>query len=128
MSTHRNCQKGILLFSPDEDVLAFLEDYDLDEARAIVLQSRGKALEAAEAHAKDGRVLEAVGVLLKSPTPCVKESKMAIRYVLAGLWKRMSFGVGFHRSDATATSLLEVSSKLDSSVMTMDEADEVRSI
>ena len=126
MPTLRNCKKGVKLFSPDEDVLVFLEDYDLDEARATVLQSRGKALEAAEAHAREGRVLEAVGVLLKSRTPSIKESKMAIRYVLAGLWKRMSFGVRFRRSDTTTMSLLEISFKLDPSAMTVDEVDEVR--
>jgi len=116
------------LFSSDEDALVFLEDYDLDEARATMLQSRGKALEAAEAHAKDGRVLEAVEVLLKRSTPSVEESRMAIRYVLTGLWKRMSFGVRFCRSDTTASNLLEVSFRLDSSVMTKDQVDEVRPI
>ena len=116
------------LFSSDEDALDFLEDYDLDEARATVLQSRGKALEAAEAHAKEGRVLEAVGVLLERDTPTVEESRMAICYVLAGLWKRMSFGIRFRRSDTTTTSLLRISSRLDSSLMTEGEMDEVRSI
>jgi len=123
----RNCEKGIQLFSSDEEALVFLEDYDLDEARAIILQSRGKALEAAEAHANEGRVLEAVGVLLERPAPSIKESKMAIRYVLAGLWKRMSFDVGFRRSDTTTASLLEISFRLDSGAMTEDEVDEVRS-
>ena len=127
ISILRNCQKGIRLFSQDEDPLVFLEEYDLDEARATVLQSRGKALEAAEAHAKDGRVLEAARVLLKRSTPSIKESRMAIHYVLAGLWKRMSFGIRFRRSDTTTTGLLEISFKLDSNAMTEDEADEVRS-
>ena len=127
-SVFRNCEKGVRLFSSDEDALVFLEDYDLDEARATMLQSKGKALEAAEAHAKDGRVLEAVGVLLEPSTPTIEESKMAIRYVLAGLWKRLSFGVRFSRSDTITSSLLEISLRLDSSVMTKDEADEVRSI
>jgi len=108
--------------------MVFLEDYDLDEARATVLQSRGKALEAAEAHAKDGMVLKAVGVLLKCSTPSIEESRMAIRYVLTGLWKRVSFGVRFSRSDAATTSLLEISSRLDSNAMTEDEVDEVRSV
>jgi hypothetical protein len=126
MSILRNCEKGIRLFSSDEDALVFLADYDLDEARATMLQSRGKALEAAEAHAKDGRVIEAVRVLLESSVPSIEESRMAIRYVLAGLWKRMSFGVRFSRSNATTASLLEISYKLDSSAMTEDQVDEVR--
>lgn len=116
------------MFSSDEDALVFLEDYDLDEARATMLRSRGKVLEAAEAHARDGRVLEAVEVLLECSTPSVEESKMAIRYVLTGLWKRMSFGVRFCRSDTTTSNLLEISFRLDSSVMTKDQVDEVRSI
>ena len=116
------------MFSSDEDPLVFLEDYDLDEARATILQSRGKALEAAEAHARDGKVLEAVGVLLEGPTPTIEESRMAIHYVLAGLWKHMSFGVGFRRSNTAATSLLDISFKLNPSVMTEDEVDEVRSV
>ena len=116
------------LFSSDEDALNFLEDYDLDGARATVLQSRGRALEAAQAHAKEGRVLEAVGVLLECDSPAVEESRMAIRHVLAGLWKRMSFGIRFRRSDTTTTSLLRISSRLNSSLMTKDEMDEVRSI
>ena len=114
------------MFSSDEDALDFLEDYDLDEARATILQSRGKALEAAEAHAKEGRVLEAVGVLLERDAPTVEESRMAIRYVLVGLWKRMSFGIRFRRSDVTTTSLLQISSRLDSNLMTEEEMDEVR--
>lgn len=124
----RNCEKGLQLFSSDEDALVFLEDYDLDEARATMLRSRGKTLEAAEAHAKDGRILEAVGVLLEHPAPSIEESKMAIRYVLAGLWKRMSFGMGFRRSDTITATLLEISFRLDPSAMTEDEVDEVRSI
>ncbi|KAF9647525.1 hypothetical protein BDM02DRAFT_3187952 [Thelephora ganbajun] len=120
-----NCEKGIQLFSSDDQALVFLEDYDLDEARATVFQSRGKALEAAEAHAKDGRVLEAVEVLLERAAPSTKESRMAVRYVLAGLWKRMSFGVGFRKSDTSTTSLLQISFRLDSSAMTDDEVDEL---
>jgi len=108
--------------------MVFLEDYDLDEARAIVLQSKGRALEAAEAHARDGRVLEAVRVLLKCPTPSTDESRMATRYVLTGLWKCMSFGAEFHKSDAARTSFLQISSRLDSNAMTEDEVDEVRSV
>lgn len=127
MSAHRNCEKGVRLFSSDEDALVFLKDYDLDEARAAFLQSRGKALEAAEAHARDGRVLEAVVVLLESPTRSFEDSRMAVCYALAGLWKCMSFGERFHRSDTLTTGLLEVSLKLDSSTMTEDEIDEVRS-
>lgn len=124
----RNCEKGIQLFSSEEDALEFLEDYDLDEARATVFQSRGKTLEAAEAHAKDGRVLEAVGVLLEPSVPSIEESRMAIHYALAGLWKRMSFGTRFRKSDTATLSLLQISSRLDPSAMTEDEVDEVRSI
>ena len=125
ISISRNCEKGIRLFSSDEDALVFLEDYDLDEARATMLQSRGKPLEAAEAHAKDGRVLEAVEVLLEGDTPSTEESKMAIRYVLTGLWKRMSLGIRFCKSDAPTMALLRISLGLNPSAMTEDEADEV---
>ena len=90
-----------------------------------MLQSRGKPLEAAEAHAKDGRVLEAVGVLLERDAPSTEESRMAIRYVLTGLWKRMSFGIRFRRSDAPTMALLRISLRLNPSAMTEDEADEV---
>lgn len=128
MLISRNCEKGIQLFSTEEDALDFLENYDLDEARATMLQSRGKPLEAAEAHAKEGRVLEAVEVLLERDAPSIEESKSAIRYVLAGLWKRMSFGIRFRKSDAATTSLLQISSRLDPSEMTADQVDEVRSI
>jgi len=106
--------------------MVFLEDYDLDEARATVLQSRGKPLEAAQAHAKEGRVLEAVRVLLESPTPSIEESRMATHYVLTGFWKCVSFGAEFHRSDAAITNLLQISSRLDSNAVTEDEVDEVR--
>lgn len=116
------------MFSSEEDALDFLENYDLDEARATMLQSRGKPLEAAEAHAKEGRVLEAVEVLLERDAPSIEESKSAIHYVLAGLWKRMSFGIRFRKSDAATTSLLHISSRLDPSEMTADQVDEVRSI
>lgn len=128
MPISRNCEKGVQLFSSEEDALAFLEDYDLDEARATVFHSRGKALEAAEAHAKDGRVLEAVGVLLEHNAPSIKELRMAIFYVLAGLWKRISFGIRFRKSDTTTINLLQLSSRLDPSAMTVDEVDEVRRV
>lgn len=125
---YRNCEKGIQLFPSEEDALVFLEDYDLDEARATMLRSRGKPLEAAEAHARDGKVLEAVEVLLECDAPSIEESKMAVRYVLAGLWKRMSFGIRFRKSDVDTTSLLQISPRLDPSAMTEDQVDEVRSI
>lgn len=128
MPISRNCEKGIELFSSEDDALDFLENYDLDEARATVLQSRGKILDAAEAHAKEGRVLEAVRVLLDVDAPSIEESRMAIRYVLAGLWKRMSFGVRFRTSDTITMSLLQISSMLDPNAMKEDDVDEVRSI
>ena len=115
------------MFPSEEEALDFLEDYDLDEARAIVLQSRGKPLEAAQAHAKEGRLIEAVGVLLERDTPSMEESKMAVHYVLAGLWKRLSFGMGFPPS-GTTISLLQIASRLNPGTMTEDQVDEVRFI
>jgi hypothetical protein len=54
------------LFSSDEDALEFLEDYDMDEARAEMLKESGRDLESAGIHAKEGDMLKAVEILTAS--------------------------------------------------------------
>ncbi|KAF9242380.1 hypothetical protein BU15DRAFT_43965 [Melanogaster broomeanus] len=80
------------LFSSFESELEFLEDYDLDFARASLFESHGRYLEAAELHLTENRPLDAISDFLK-----VKESRDAITratdILLEGLWRRCSFGI-----------------------------------
>ena len=80
------------LFSSAEEELEFLEDYNLDVARAALLGKLGRYSEAAEVHLSENRPLDAIRDLLK-----VKEShdtiQKATKILLEGLWRRCSFAI-----------------------------------
>ncbi|KAF9229832.1 hypothetical protein BS17DRAFT_744362 [Gyrodon lividus] len=82
----------IALFSSVEDELEFLEDYDLDFARASLFESRGRYLEAAELHLAENRPLDAIRDFLKE-TGSRDATKRATDILLEGLWRRCSFGI-----------------------------------
>lgn len=72
--------------------MKFCEDYDLDFARATLLESLGRHLEAAKLHLSGNRPLAAIVNLLKE-----KESRDAIqqatKILLDELWHRCSFAI-----------------------------------
>lgn len=111
------------MFTSEEDALEFLEDYDLDEARAEMLKGSGKVLESAEIHAKEGDMLKAVETLTDCATQSVDHVRRAIAYFLTGLWKGLTFGA-LPTSTPIVSELLRLVDKLDRSAMTQQEVDE----
>ena len=80
------------LFPSFEEELGFLEDYDLDFARATLLENHGRFSEAAELHLLENRPLDAIKDLLKE-TSSRDAIQKATKIVLDGLWHRCSFGI-----------------------------------
>lgn len=111
------------LFSSDEDAIEFLEDYDLDEARAEMLKDSGRVLESAEIHANEGDMLKAVETLATSSVHNDDRARPMIEYLLAGLWRGLTFGV-LPTSTPIVLELLQFADKLDRTAMTKQEADE----
>jgi hypothetical protein len=100
-------RKATQLFPSHEEVLEFTEDYDLDIARATLLEKAGRTLEAAELHLAEGRTLEGIELLLNDTT---NEAALlrGQECVLHGLWHCLSFGVDpeILRSNETLKGLL----------------------
>ncbi|KAF8837940.1 hypothetical protein BDN67DRAFT_908328 [Paxillus ammoniavirescens] len=88
----KNNKPPLPLFSSLEAEVEFLEEYDLDFARASLFESQGRYSEAAELHLTSNRPLDAIRVFLKE-----KGSREAMKRVtnilLEGLWRQCSFGV-----------------------------------
>jgi len=113
---------ALKLFPSEVEALEFLEDYDLDEARAELLVQLGRVLTAAEIHAKNGNMLKAVKILTASAHR-VDHVRPTIEYLLTGLWRGLTFGV-LPTSDSIASKLLVLAVWLDESAMTEQEVDE----
>ena len=113
------------MFSSDEDALEFLEDYDLDEARAEMLKGSGRVLESAGIHAQEGDMLKAVETLTASAVHSVDNIRPTIEYLLTGLWRGLTFGV-LPASTPIVSELLGLADRLDRRAMTKQEVDEVR--
>jgi len=112
------------LFPTEKDALEFLEDYDLDDARAKMLKESGRVLESAVIHAKEGDMLKAVETLSTSETvSSVDHVRPTIEYLLAGLWRGLTFGV-LPTSTSIFSDLLGLVDRLDRSAMTKQEVDE----
>ena len=73
-----------------EEELGFLEDYDLDVARARLLEDDGRFLEAAELHLLENRPIDAIKDLLKE-TGSRDAIQKATKIILGSLWHRCSF-------------------------------------
>ena len=112
------------MFSSDEDALEFLEDYDLDEARAEMLKESGKVLESARIHAEEGDMLKAVETLTTSTVQSVDYVRPAIEYLLTGLWRGLTIGAS-PSSAPIVSELLGLAGRLERSAMTQQEVDEV---
>ena len=112
------------LFSSDADALEFLEDYDLDEARAEILKGSGRVLESAGIHAQEGDMLKAVETLTASDVHSVDHVRPTIEYLLTGLWRGFTFGV-LPTSTPIVSELLGLADRLDRRAMTKQEVDEV---
>ena len=80
------------LFSSFDEELEFLEDYDLDFARASLLESHSRYYEAAELHLSENRPLEAVKAFIKD-TSNANSTTRAADTILEYLWRRCSFRI-----------------------------------
>jgi hypothetical protein len=104
-----------------------LEEYDLDIARASLLESIGRLADAAELHLTEGRPLEAIGLFLKDSA----NEAMLCRgreCILEGLWQNLSFAVNANsvRENETLDQLLSLAANFDTSHLGSGLLDEVR--
>ena len=97
---------------------------DLEDARVKLLIDVGRVLEAAEIYAKNGNMLKAVRILSAPATYSADHARRTIEYLLTGLRRSLTFGV-HPGSNPTASKLLGYADRLDRSVMTEQEIDEV---
>jgi hypothetical protein len=101
-----------------------LEDYDLDISRAAVLAALGRLQEAATIHLAEGRMLEAIRLLLEDE----KDQGAICRgheCLLEGLWKHLSFGVKYTEGAKDIERLLEFASNSKLSLVDSSASDEV---
>ncbi|EMD41416.1 hypothetical protein CERSUDRAFT_89982 [Gelatoporia subvermispora B] len=115
------------LFGSDEEALEYMDDYGLDVARATVLTELGRYAEAAQLHLSEGRMLEAIRLLLLDGSE--DSVQQASRCILDGLWMRLSFGLPglteAARKDDTLRELLKLSGSLHASSLDQVAHDEV---
>ena len=84
------------MFPSFEEELEFLETYDLDFARAGLLENHGRYLEAAQLHLLENRPVNAIRDFLrvKGSRDVIHDAvQEATKIVLDGLWLKCSFGV-----------------------------------
>ncbi|KAF9014907.1 hypothetical protein BDQ17DRAFT_1418043 [Cyathus striatus] len=107
-----NLEKAKKLFSSTEEELEYLEEYDLDVARAGVLDRIGRFREAADIHLAEGRVFQAIQLFLKEEQDEESMSR-ASKCILQGLWEIMTFGVVVEEEERNhAERLLQLAFKL----------------
>ncbi|KAG1889225.1 hypothetical protein F4604DRAFT_1612723 [Suillus subluteus] len=90
--SRNNTQAPLPLFSTFEDELEFLEDYDLDYARASLLESHSRYYEAAELHLSENRPLEAVRAFIKDNVNADSTIRAADT-ILEYFWRKCSFRI-----------------------------------
>jgi hypothetical protein len=115
----------IALFDNDADeALEYLEERDLDVARAMLLERLGRNVEAAEVHLMAGRTLDGITLLLKNPGD-EDAMRKGNKSILQGLWKHISFGVSPDKTNPMMKQLLCLASKVDAAVLDNKDRDEV---
>jgi hypothetical protein len=118
--------KAADLFSTNEEELEFLEEYDLDVARAEVLESLGRQTEAAELYLAEGRIFDAIRLFLKDDTDQTS-LRRGRECILEGLWQNLSFGTNSDSLPDTDSFrlLLVMAEQLNASQLDSTHADEV---
>jgi tetratricopeptide (TPR) repeat protein len=89
--SRNNTQAPLPLFSTFQEELAFLEEYDLDYARASLLESHSMYFEAAELHLSENRPLEAARAFIKDNN--VDSTIRAADTILEYFWRKCSFRI-----------------------------------
>jgi len=107
-----------------EDALEFLEDYDMDEARAKVLIQLGRISDAAQIHAKNGDMLKAAETLDTSTIRSTENLRLMAKCIITGLRRSLTLGV-VPKSGSIASKLLVLADRLDKNAMKEQEVHEV---
>jgi hypothetical protein len=117
--------KATDLFSSTKEAMEFVEDYDLDVAKATLLQQTQRHAEAAEVHIVEGRSVEGIRIFLEhlADENCARRGVIC---VIQALWKHLSFGVlpAVARSDTVLDQWIELATRLTST----RHCDEVRAL
>ncbi|KAH9910160.1 uncharacterized protein B0H18DRAFT_516086 [Fomitopsis serialis] len=88
----RNMKQARSLFDSDEDALNYMDKRGLDIARAMLLEQLGRLTDAAQVHLDEGRMADAIPLLLQDRgNP--EAARRAAFSLLEGLRCRLSFGV-----------------------------------
>ncbi|KAG1851820.1 hypothetical protein C8R48DRAFT_361252 [Suillus tomentosus] len=90
--SRNNVQAPLPLFSTFDEELEFLEDYDLDDARASLLESHSRYYEVAELHLSENRPLEAVRAFIKDKSNADSTIRAADT-ILEYFWRKCSFRI-----------------------------------
>lgn len=115
------------LFSSVDKEIEYLADRNFDLAQADLLLLHGRNQEAAELHLAEGRILEAVDILLASKDSLPDASRRAISCILAGLWNLLSMGAILDPARVSeAQKYLQKASQLDDVALDENERAEVR--
>lgn len=124
--TRKKYEKAIKLFSSIDDGLEYLDDRDLNDARAVVLQSAGRIEEAAELYLQENRTLEAIMLFLSEPENGTF-MKRAAQCVIEALWESISFGVmpEHVNSSTIARSFLDAAEKVKMPLVRSEEQDQI---
>jgi hypothetical protein len=118
---------AVRLFPSEDDALEFMEDFDLDVARATVLETLGRDDEAAELHLKEGRTVEAITLFIKDP-----QNRDLMRRgsecLLEGLWQNLSFAILTSTGDPNPIlqQLLNLATEVNTELLDEDGRHEVR--
>lgn len=126
--THDSYSKAKTLFDSVEEQLEYLEDNVLlDDCHAAVLTELGRYQEAADIHMEEGRPLDAIKVLLEDKGNSESTAR-ANTYILRGLWQNTSFSHKIKDTDTDAIKLLALTSKVESSLLSPSQQDEVSTL
>ncbi|KAK7034640.1 hypothetical protein VNI00_012282 [Paramarasmius palmivorus] len=114
------------LFDTVDEQLEFCEDYDLDVAKASLLEAKGDLIGAAQLHIEEGRISDAISLLLKDKESEASQSKAA-ECILEGFWNLGLFGLSPERAaqDEQTKKLLSLSGKVNIAKLTVTQRNEL---
>ncbi|EIN13313.1 P-loop containing nucleoside triphosphate hydrolase protein [Punctularia strigosozonata HHB-11173 SS5] len=118
--------KAAQLFDSEEDKLEFVEDFGFDTARAQLLESSSRVIEAAELHLIEGRPLDAIRLLTSDPDNRGALTRAATCLV-QNLWSSSPFGAFSVTKEPgqMLSQFLSLSAGLNMSVIDEQQADEL---
>ncbi|KAG2143549.1 uncharacterized protein EDB93DRAFT_1088104 [Suillus bovinus] len=123
--SRNNTRAPLPLFSTFDEELEFLEDYDLDYARASLLESHSRYYEAAELHLSENRPLEAVQAFIKDDSN-VDSTIRAADTILEYFWCKCSFRITAESvSDETMRHFIALSNQLETNKLMPATRDQI---